>query len=265
MNTYSAKPNVRVTVNGIPSACNTDCTYDFLSSVPKVTAATLSGYTLSLILTDPVPLNANLSKVTVTLDGQPCKILDLTKTMTNFSCILPNNTDGSAVLRAGDYFPVVKIDPVGYVDIDAAVVAINVPLNLTSAVSSTGGTNGGQIILINAIGLPLNPSEINFTLCSRLCTINSISNTAATIVLPVCSTTGLTNIEAAYNSKLAIVEFTYVNVSDTVQINLVTPQSWSPVMKGVISINGSGFGSNSSQLNVYLTNSSGNIYKMKIL
>mgnify|MGYP006940528931 FL=1 len=26
MNTYSSKPNVRVTVSDIPSACNTDCT-----------------------------------------------------------------------------------------------------------------------------------------------------------------------------------------------------------------------------------------------
>lgn len=36
-------------------------------------------------------------------------------------------------------------------------------------------------------------------------------------------------------------------------------------MKGVMSINGSGFGLNSSKLKVYLTNSSGNIYQMKIL
>jgi len=36
-------------------------------------------------------------------------------------------------------------------------------------------------------------------------------------------------------------------------------------MKGVMNITGSGFGSDPSQLIVYLTNSSGNIYQMKVL
>jgi hypothetical protein len=36
-------------------------------------------------------------------------------------------------------------------------------------------------------------------------------------------------------------------------------------MKGVLNITGSGFGSDASQLTVYLTNSTGNIYQMKIL
>ena len=36
-------------------------------------------------------------------------------------------------------------------------------------------------------------------------------------------------------------------------------------MKGVMNITGEGFGNDPSQLKVYLTNSSGNIYQMKIL
>ncbi len=36
-------------------------------------------------------------------------------------------------------------------------------------------------------------------------------------------------------------------------------------MKGVMNITGSGFGIDATQLKVYMTNSSGNIYQMKIL
>lgn len=36
-------------------------------------------------------------------------------------------------------------------------------------------------------------------------------------------------------------------------------------MKGVMNITGVGFGTNSSLLTVFLTNSSGNVYQMKIL
>ena len=84
MRTFSNKPNVRVTVNDIPSACNTDCTYTFFTSVPVINSCSLSGNILSLTLTDPGLLNAALSEITVTIDNQPCK--NLVGTMTSFTC-----------------------------------------------------------------------------------------------------------------------------------------------------------------------------------
>lgn len=41
---------------------------------------------------------------------------------------------------------------------------------------------------------------------------------------------------------------------------MISPFTWSPVMKGVIEITGTGFGSNLNNIQVYLTNSSGNVY-----
>lgn len=84
MRTFSNKPNVRVTVNDIPSACNTDCTYTFLTNVPVVNSSSLSGNILSLTLTDPGSLNAALSAISVTIDNQPCK--NLVGMMTSFTC-----------------------------------------------------------------------------------------------------------------------------------------------------------------------------------
>ena len=56
--------------------------------------------------------------------------------------------------------------------------------------------------------------------------------------------------------------FTYGDVSNSVQIFSIVPLSWSPVMKGVMNITGSGFGVNMSNLKVYLVNknSSGKNY-----
>lgn len=69
MATYSDKPSVRVTVSGIPSACNADCSYTFVDNVPILTAATLSTNVMSLTISDPANLNAPLSAITVTLDN----------------------------------------------------------------------------------------------------------------------------------------------------------------------------------------------------
>lgn len=72
MRTYSDKPNVQVTVNGIPSACNTDCTYTFIESVPTLTALSLNGNTVTIGLTNPTSLTDDMTKVTVTIDGKTC-------------------------------------------------------------------------------------------------------------------------------------------------------------------------------------------------
>jgi hypothetical protein len=56
-----------------------------------------------------------------------------------------------------------------------------------------------------------------------------------------------------------------MTIDTSVRITGISPSSASPVMKAVMNISGSGFGSDPSQLTVYLTNTSGNIYQMKVL
>ncbi len=103
MKTYSNKPSVRVTVNDIPSACNGDCTYTFINTVPVLQSATLNGFTLSVTLTDPAALNAPLSDISVKLDNQPCT--NLVGTMTSFTCTLPKNSDNTPILTVGSFTP----------------------------------------------------------------------------------------------------------------------------------------------------------------
>jgi hypothetical protein len=93
----------------------------------------------------------------------------------------------------------------------------------------------------------------------------SLTNIQAKVMIPYCETTGASNIEASFKTFTATVGFTYDPVSNAVVITAISPVSSSPVMKTVMSITGSGFGTDPSQLTVFLTNSSGNIYQMKVL
>jgi hypothetical protein len=263
MRTYSDKPNVRVTVSGIPSACNTDCTYTFVNSVPVVTAASLSGYTLSLIISDPGSLNAPLSDITVLLDNQPCT--NLQGTMVSFTCDLPKNSDDTPILTAGSHYPVVRVNPVGLVSLDPAINPIIIGLALTSVTSSSGGLNGGYEVTVSGKGFPQTTSQIDFTLCSKKCTLNSLNNIEAKLAVPDCATVGASDIQASYKTETATVSFTYTSISNSVEITSISPISWSPVMKGVMNITGTGFGTDPTQLRVFLTNSTGNIYEMKVL
>lgn len=107
MRTFSNKPNVRVTVSDIPSSCNTDCTYTFLTDLPILTSLSLSGYTLSLGLTSSTPISATLSDLIITLDNQLCT--NLIGTIDSFTCDLPFNSDNTPILTAGSHYPNVII------------------------------------------------------------------------------------------------------------------------------------------------------------
>lgn len=54
--------------------------------------------------------------------------------------------------------------------------------------------------------------------------------------------------------------FTYNPPATTTQIFSINPMSANPTLKAVMEINGSGFGTNVSNVQVFLSNVSGNVY-----
>lgn len=106
LHTVSDKPNVIVTVNGMPSVCLNDCGYTFLSNTPTVPSASLSGSVVTLSLTDPASLGFTLDAVTITIAGQPCTIINPgASSIGNFQCQLPVNSDSTPTIPAGNYLP----------------------------------------------------------------------------------------------------------------------------------------------------------------
>ncbi len=138
-------------------------------------------------------------------------------------------------------------------------------LLLSSVTNSAGGNNGGYEVTIVGTGFPSDKKLITFTLCGQYCTITSINNIEAKIMVPGCSNIGASDIQASYNSLTASIGFTYNTVANAVTVSAISPNSWSPVLKGVMSITGTGFGTDPSLLRVFLSNSTGNVYELKVL
>jgi hypothetical protein len=139
LSTDSPSPNVKVTVNSMPSVCIGTCGSTYLFNTPVLTSATRAGTTVTMSLTDPANLGYTLSDVTPTIGGQPCTIVDTSAPITNFQCELPANTDSTPIMPVGSYMPVVKITQVGQVAALPAVVPFDFPLTLTG-LSITSGT-----------------------------------------------------------------------------------------------------------------------------
>ena len=162
MSTYSNKPNFIVNVNGIKSACNGDCTYTFLTSVPNVTASDITSINkLGLTIAVPTGMTLALTDLTITLDGKAC--ITPTGTLASFTCQLPINTDNSPIISAGSHFPVVIAKNIGTLGIDSAVTPINVTFSFTNATAATGANNGGYTISVNGKGFPSSIDKISKT------------------------------------------------------------------------------------------------------
>lgn len=70
---------------------------------------------------------------------------------------------------------------------------------------------------------------------------------------------------ATYGTLTATSSFTYEATTAILEITSIDPISASPVLKAQMVITGSGFGIDKSLIEVWLTNSTGNIYQMRVL
>ncbi len=137
--------------------------------------------------------------------------------------------------------------------------------NLALSVT-TGGTNGGILTTLSGKGFPLDKKSINITVCSKLATIKSINNINVQFYLPACATTGNQTVNIAVGSVTdTSLSFNYTTASGAPTINSLNPISANPGVKGTLEINGQNFGTNASQVTVFLSNATGKIYPLAIL
>ena len=190
MHMTANSPNIIVTVNGLKSICLNSCSYSFLPNTPMITSQTLSGSQIAITVSNPQNLPYGTDMIIATVDGQPCQILS-GGTFTSFTCQLNQNTDGSPVLKAGDYNVNLVVMEVGILPFQAGVSPMNYQLEITNAGPASGGNNGGAIITIDGHGFPSNSADANIVLCGVNATIVSITNTQTKIIAPQCSNTGL--------------------------------------------------------------------------
>ena len=123
------------------------CSFAFDYNIPELTAASLSGSTLTLSVTDPANVGFTINDITVKFDERSCTIT--TGTIANFNCDL-EVTSGSntPIVRAGDHMPVVSIEGIGLIAVSPLVNMINIPLTLTIATPVSGNDNGGYNVVV---------------------------------------------------------------------------------------------------------------------
>ena len=138
------------------------------------------------------------------------------------------------------------------------------PLDIVSVAPPTGGVNGGYPIVINGHGFPSDASTITLTLCNMPVKVTQILNDKIYAIAPAC-TPSTQSISLTYNGLAANVNFTYTPITPLSTIVWVSPSSYSPAQKGVMTINGTGFGSVISDVQVFLANDTGKVYGMRVL
>ena len=231
-----------------------------------LTSNSISNSTVTLSLTDPAALNYSLTNTAVTIANQPCTINNpSTSPISSFTCQLPSNPDSTPVIEAGSYVPVVTVDQVGIVPNSPAVVAFNFPLTLTSLNLTSGGNNGGFGLHLNGTGFVSSIQDAWITICGVNVTIVSIDNTNADIIMPPCQT-GSQDIWISTSTHTSNkLTFNYTSPAPLGYIYTVNPQSYNPSLKGIMEITGIGFGIDQNAIRVDLSNSTGKVYRMRIL
>lgn len=231
-----------------------------MSTIPQITSQTkdATGRTITVAISNPAGTNYPNSQITAKVDGQICTIA--TGTFTSFTCTLPANS-----VRAGSYDVEVVVAGAGVVSVQTGVAKLFYDLVLTSLSSATGGDNGGYAVQINGAGFPSDVTQATITLCSKNALVTSTSNTVTTIIVPACPASGAQTISYTFNGISKTIAFTYSTPTITPTVTSVSPQSYSPVQKGVMTIIGTGFGTVVNDVSVYLSNSTGKIYKMRTL
>lgn len=271
--TPAAKSQVIVKVGGVASQCRGDCSYEIrTATIPKLAfaALNLANGQVTLNVTNPGALTYNTpNDFTITIDGQPCKAVTGTNSE-SLTCTLPVS-NGKPVIRAGAHTPFVEIANVGIVPTVAGFTPIQVTLTATAtnpAVANVGLSGGANIGIVGH-GYPLSLSDTPFTvnICGTNALVVSVSNTNIGVRAPACLAASLpANATVSYKGQTATVPFDYNSSIVSPTITQIAPTSASPVLKGFLEINGTGFGTDLSLLSAYLVNSTGSrVYALNVI
>lgn len=206
------------------------------------------------------------SGITIKVQGLPCTI-NPSSTAAAITCDLTSNNDNTPILVAGSFLPEVYVNPYGYAAFANAVSPINVALNPTSLAVSSGGNNGGYYNSLIGAGFPSDKTKISITVCGKVATIISSTNQKVQFFQPSCPTQDSQSVNVQVGSLThSSLSFSYNDGSTAAPvITSISPTTQNPAIKGVLTISGTGFGTDQNELSVFLSNSSGKVYQLKVI
>lgn len=265
----ASSPQVVVTVNGVKSECQADCSYAVnAANTPTIETAVFNPVTgvLSFNVTDPGNLGFLPNQMTVTIDATPC-IGIVSSDIHAVSCTVKSNAAGNPLLRAGAYKPIVEIKGVGFARPTAGVSDIPVGLTLSSLSNSTAPPSGGTIVGISGSGFPFSSAEtVAVNICGKQAFLKTVTNSQIGFVVPPCASASTTVTVTYKGTTSNSLPFTYDSNIVAPIITSVSPNSASPVLKTTMTVVGSGFGTDISLLTAYLVNGTGyRTYQLNVL
>jgi hypothetical protein len=224
--TDETKPQVTVTIDGMPALCaSLSCDYTYEPVGAEITAMTVAG--TSVVITG-TSLTSTINSVTIA--GMACAIS--TNDGTTLSCTLPYN------LYAGSHKPVVKDDK-GLIPTSAGFAATDVPLVIDAVFPVTEvNTAGGGEITVQGSSFPsiIGLEDVSLTFSDgQTCDISETTETEMKCIRSfnkgrTAEPLGATNNLVLQFGSLAPVLEGVSFMAEPMKILSITPPSVSPIL-----------------------------------
>ena len=186
---------ISVSVSGIRAVCSGNCTYTYTPTVPAVPTITnfkWSGSSITINLTNSGVTNASLFDE-LSFGGSLLTLKSYVSSTGTISCSIPTNPDGTAMIAAGIWSPIVHILNVGYVKSSASVIKIQIKPTIGSITTQQIATGFLQFTIVGTgFGFGLSSSDSFGTSVG----IGGVS----------CTLTYLSNIKITCNAQLAVTD-----------------------------------------------------------
>ena len=252
LSTFHDKPQIVIDVNGIKAACSIfNCGYSLYpdTNIPTVDTWSVTNENISLNLLagyDTLPDAALLTmdNLSVIFGESDCQINSVS--LPNFTCSLPTNSNGTPIIVAGDYKPIVHLKNRGYLNI--SLNADSYPLTVSSVIPASGTVTGGTWITLAGTGYS---SNTIVTVGGNDCVVKNSTNIEIVCVTPV-GTVGSSFIIVTQGSLTANSNHFSYSLSSTPTISNLSITSASPVLKNDLTITGTNFGTDKNDLTVKL-------------
>ena len=254
MSTAHSSPQVTLTVNGVKAACELGkCDYDVLpleevpviTDMKKVDRLLTFDYKMHGASAEPT---LDASKLSVHFGDSECSGVSVDNL--SFSCTLAEAFEPTF----GMFYPNIYYEPIGYLMLqtDGLILQKSEVLASPSSISLGGGTR----VSLTGINFS-NPFARQPALPAKVivnnieCELVSSSAEELVVITPPSQNPGLAfvTIQSTFISQFAFLQY---DASVTPTITSVTPATMSPADSGSLTISGSHFGTDQSQLTVRL-------------
>ncbi|XP_060573258.1 fibrocystin-L-like isoform X2 [Ruditapes philippinarum] len=239
--TVHNKPQTRLYINDVPTACSGDCSFEWKSSVtPTVTAVSPSTGTSALSTSIDITgtgFSTDKTMNNVTIGGVACTVTD--STATSITCDVGNGPVGQAKV-------IVTVNGKGNAKHTNGDVMFEYTADISGISPSTGSLGGGVTLTISGYGFK---TGALVTINSAPCKVIKIQPDQIQCTVPPMKTDGTHNVVVEQGTTtLTFSSYTY-DSSLTATVTSVTPSTLG-VLGGRLTIAGSSF--TSTQGNVYL-------------